>query len=212
MGKAFLFTGGGAPTPLLPEGLPGKDDLVIAADSGLEYALRCDISPDLVIGDFDSLSDPELLNGLTGTIVESHGINKDHTDTELALERALQAGFQDIIILGGGGGRMDHFLAILALFERPDPPRRWYGSFGRVVLIDGPHQCNVGAGGIVSFFPLGREPCKPWSRGLKWELEGLTWKRGDAGVSNRQEKNSFQVDVLAGTMVMVVPMDQSEEL
>ena len=109
-----------------------------------------------------------------------------------------------MVLIGGGGGRLDHLLGILALFERAHPPRRWYASFGMAVLIDTECRFEIPDGRIISFFPLGKEECAPWSCGLFWELEGLRWNRGDFGISNRAVENNFQVGVHAGRMLMIV--------
>ncbi len=205
MGKAILFIGGERPYNPLPEGVPEEGDLVIAADSGLEYALTCGIEPHLAIGDFDSISDKRLLEGMECTTIERYPEDKELTDTELAMKKAIDEGYREIIILGGGGGRLDHLLGIISLFERENPPDRWYASFGSAYLIDRVREFSFEEERLVSFFPLGSDVCRPYSKGLKWELEGLVWRRGDLGISNRQQKKVFEVDVITGTMLMVVP-------
>lgn len=76
---------------------------IISADSGYEKCKRLNISPDLILGDFDSAEKPE-------TDIETIllPVRKDETDTAYAVKEAVRRGFNDILILGGIGSRIDH--------------------------------------------------------------------------------------------------------
>ena len=76
---------------------------IISADSGYEKCKRLSISPDLILGDFDSAEKPE-------TDIETIllPVRKDETDTAYAVKEAVRRGFNDILILGGIGSRIDH--------------------------------------------------------------------------------------------------------
>ncbi len=112
--KTYLITGG--PCHLKKNDLSvAKDDLIIAADAGLVTARALGLSPAVVIGDYDSLGhapdvDPEVE-------VITAPAEKDLTDTQLAVELAVERGATDIVILGGLGGRLDHTLSNLAILE-----------------------------------------------------------------------------------------------
>lgn len=91
-----------------PEGLRA-DDVIVCADSGLEYALRCGLTPSLVLGDFDSY---------TGEVPSSATIvrlprEKDDTDAMYAARLGLEQGVREFLIAGGIGGRLDHTLGAL---------------------------------------------------------------------------------------------------
>ncbi len=82
------------------------DDVFVCADSGLEYARRCGITPSIVLGDFDSY---------TGQIPPNAELirlpkEKDDTDTMFAVRLGLQRGITEFLIAGGIGGRLDHTL------------------------------------------------------------------------------------------------------
>lgn len=84
---------------------------VISADSGYQKCNKLNITPDLIIGDFDSSELPE-------TDIETIvlPVRKDDTDTFFAVKEAIKRNFKDIIILGGIGSRCDHtYCNILAL-------------------------------------------------------------------------------------------------
>jgi len=86
------------------------DDFVIACDSGLKHADALGLIPDLIVGDFDSAENP---NRPVETIVLPR--EKDDTDTVFAAKEALSRGFDDFLLLGAAGGRLDHTLGNLAL-------------------------------------------------------------------------------------------------
>ena len=83
-------------------------DLVIAADGGTNALDRLGRRPDLVVGDLDS-ADPATVERMAGagTRVERHPVDKDASDTELALDAAVAAGATEVVLLGAlGGGNM----------------------------------------------------------------------------------------------------------
>lgn len=87
--------------------MPGAGDLVIAADAGFRLCRKLDIPPDLLLGDFDSMEAPKDFAHLIRVPVE-----KDDTDTMLAVREGLRQGCGEFQIYGGTGGkRLDHTLA-----------------------------------------------------------------------------------------------------
>ena len=83
-----------------------KEDIVIAADSGIINTQKFNIKPDYIIGDFDSLG---YTPSDSNTII--HPIEKDDTDTMLAVKLGLEKGYKNFRIFGGIGGRLDHTYA-----------------------------------------------------------------------------------------------------
>lgn len=107
MGKRCLIISGGV-FEAFPEQLP-QWDYVIACDKGYEYAARYGITPDLIVGDFDSATvRPEQKSG-----VLEYSVMKDDTDTMLAAKIALEKGFSELCFLCAFGGRLDHTLGNL---------------------------------------------------------------------------------------------------
>lgn len=114
--RAFIYTGG----EIHPENIterPREGDLVIAADAGMRNAARFGIKPDVLLGDFDSLGEPDVPDG---TELIRVPIEKDDTDTQLAVRVALERGANEIVIVGGLEGRLDHTLSSLAILEYLD--------------------------------------------------------------------------------------------
>jgi thiamine pyrophosphokinase len=106
----IVFTGGDPVAVGALDDLPA-DAFVIAADSGIEHALAHGRHVDLAVGDFDSVA-PEALARVTdaGAILEQHPADKDKTDFELALDAAIIHRPHRLVVVGGHGGRVDHFL------------------------------------------------------------------------------------------------------
>ena len=102
--KAFIYTGGNVWKDGVTEH-PDKDDLVIAADAGLLTARRFGVEPSIVLGDFDTLGEPDVPEETELIRVPTQ---KDDTDTQLAVCVALERGAREIVIIGGLDGRLDH--------------------------------------------------------------------------------------------------------
>ena len=110
--KAYIYTGGKIYPEFISE-TPTNDDLIIAADSGYKNAILCGVKPHALIGDFDSLGKiPDDVDEVLELPKE-----KDLTDTQTAVEIAIERGASEIIIISGTDGRLDHTLSTLAIIE-----------------------------------------------------------------------------------------------
>ncbi len=198
----LLFIGGKGPRPELMEEYRNGTGVVAAADSGLETALILGFTPDLVVGDMDSLSDESLLDRFQDRVLRFPQ-DKDETDTEIGLRLLQERGCTEVVIAGGGGGRLDHLLGIVILFERAHPPTRWITDRDDVRLIQGEAVLEGVRGETVSLFPLGDGAGMLGSEGLKWELDGLELTRGYAGISNVVTRDRARVRVGKGRLLMV---------
>lgn len=117
---AYIFTGGEIAVGSM-DGLGlhmSEANLIIAADSGYNNASRLGVRPGLLLGDLDSIDRgalaPDELEHIEKIIVPAI---KDDTDTQLAVDTALERGADEIIIIGGLGGRLDHTLSTVFLLE-----------------------------------------------------------------------------------------------
>lgn len=127
--KAFIYTGGN----IYPENItehPKADDLRIAADGGYKNAALLGERVDIALGDFDSLgTDADAIPDKVEKIKVP--AEKDETDTQLAVNTALSRGADDILIIGGLDGRLDHALSNLLLLQTLDE------KFIHAVITDG---------------------------------------------------------------------------
>ena len=105
---------------------PRGGDLQIAADAGLLLCERLGVRPDVVLGDFDSMDVRQAPADCIRVPVE-----KDDTDTQLAVRLALERGATDITLIAGLSGRVDHTLSTLAILEELEQKKV------RAILTDG---------------------------------------------------------------------------
>ncbi len=166
-------------------------DFVIAADSGFDTAVELGIECNIVIGDMDSILNKDKLKKIPKSSVIEFSKDKDYTDTELALFEAKKRGSTHITLVGADGGRLDHTLALLKLFEGNIYPNVWLCKEQIVFLLDdNEHNEKVhylSDKEIISVFSIGNTGCIS-SEGLEWELNSVEWKKGFFSVSNRASK------------------------
>lgn len=200
---AVIITGGYAPCSETIKAYTERADYVIAADSGYDIALSCNVRVNYVIGDMDSIKNRAKLSDVPAEnkMIVSH--EKDETDTELALDKVWGLGFREIVLIGGGGGRLDHIIGILWLFEREKSPDLWVTDHETVVKVEGTFSCATEKGERISLFPLSDIIQELDSEGLKWNIGGLSWKRGDMGISNEATGNSIRITVDGGKLLMI---------
>jgi thiamine pyrophosphokinase len=186
-------------------------DFVIAADSGLVSAERAGMSPDLIIGDMDSLEDIAILERYPASKKRLYGCDKDYSDTELAMAAMTEKGIDDITIVGGDGGRMDHFFALRMLFDREVMPSLWIGTESAVIGIgEGSVSAGVRVDGLesgepVSIFATGRDVHRCKGSGFHWNPDGLDWDSGAISLSNRSPSGSIDLIADSGRFLLVVP-------
>jgi len=208
---AAVFIGGEGPSAVRGLSALGKVDLIVAADSGLDAAESWGITPDWIVGDMDSLKDEARLNAYHPNRIRRFPRDKDFTDTELALRLLDELNYDHAILVGGGGGRLDHILALAALFERVVPPKRWITAAEEIRMMD--VECGTGRlelaiepATLVSIFPIGTGPWKISSFGLKWPLQKAHWDRGLFGISNTTEMDCVSINAHMGRFLVILPL------
>jgi len=176
---------------------------VVAADSGFDLALALGLQPDLVVGDFDSVIHRRELEAMPRRRLRRVAADKSLTDAEIGLEALQELGCSRVIVAGGGGGRFDHQLAVLGLFERDRRLRVWLTAAEHMQVIAGSARFCGHRRSTVSLFPLSATVSGLASRGLRWPLDGLCFQRGFASVSNVVVADTWELTVAHGRMLMV---------
>ena len=204
----IAFIGGEGPGPGICRRLAAGAGIIVAADSGLEPAENAGLRPGWVIGDMDSLDDLGRLDKYPPERVLRYPRDKDYTDTELALGFLREKGCDEMWLIGGGGGRADHFFALRSLFEREFCPDRWItaGDDIRCLKAGAVLELKVSPDCAVSVFPLAGGPWEAESRGLKWPLDGLPWNRGSFGISNTAPEGKFSITAKKGRFMLILPL------
>lgn len=207
---AVVVTGGDPIDPLAVPKLP-SGAWVIAADSGLDRARELGLRVDLAVGDFDSVSPATLAAAETaGCLIQRHPAAKDRTDLELALLAAVDGGASDVLVLGGHGGRVDHFLANALVLADP--------AFAEVSVeaVMGParlavvrHRCDLlgQPGDTVTLLALGGPARGVTTEGLRYPLDhDDLWPGSTRGVSNEMAAEVATVWLDDGTLLAIRPL------
>jgi len=156
----------------------------VAVDGGYRYFARSGTFPHLLIGDLDSLGGiPSNLSPRTQVLV--HPVEKNQTDTELALDHCRDAGARDIDIIQPAIGDPDHFLANLFLLARKARPSRSRPTQLRLVgphfeafyLKNNTHRFERATGSTVSVIPLSTLIKLSWT-GTAYNVREACVKRG----------------------------------
>lgn len=197
--KSCYIVGAGelAPARLTPY----DGDLVIAADAGISHLERLGIAPGLILGDFDSLGHVP-----KGENVEVCPVEKDDTDTLLAVRRALELGYTRILIFGGVGGRLDHTLANIQTLAFANQRGAEAFLFGEGYALTAMSVCTLSFdarySGDLSIFCHGPEASGVCERGLKYSLDCATLSCDlPLGVSNSFTGESAELCVREGTLI-----------
>jgi thiamine pyrophosphokinase len=183
---------------------------VIAADGGASSCLLLGIIPQVVIGDFDSLTQDELriLESSSSTLIR-YPISKDETDLELALNFAVEEGAAEIYLFGLLGGRWDmSFANIMLLTTERFKNTHFFifnGDTELFILHGGKKIVFYGTpGDIVSAIPLSNQAKGISNSGLKWLLTEATLLTGSQrGVSNQIVENEVQISLKSGVLLVV---------
>ena len=210
---AVVFTGGDAPGEAAVASLP-LDRFVVAADSGLEHARRLGVAVDLAVGDFDSVDADVLAAAETaGTRVERHPAEKDKTDLELALLAAASTGAARLIVIGGHGGRLDHWLgnvAVLASDAFAATPIEVRSGTSRLFVVRDEATFEGEHGEYVSLLAWNGPAHIVRTEGLRWKLVDERLDAGSSrGFSNELVASRAQVCVGDGVVIVVLPGERS---
>ena len=201
MRKICWIVGAGefsGPLPPIADG-----DLVIAADAGYKTLVQLGVKIDRVVGDFDSLGEVPIHPD-----VEVHPAEKDETDMMLAVRSALEAGFSDVRIYGGLGGRLDHSYANMQtlLSIARQGARGWLigKDVAITAVVNGGLRFSEAAEGIISVFAADGTAYGVTLEALKYPLTDYTMTADvPIGVSNEFTGKPSRISVREGALIVM---------
>lgn len=204
--EALLAVGGDGPGRDVLASRLSSFDIVCAADSGLDLLLSWGVAPGLIVGDMDSISDPALLGRFPDAEVLRFARAKDESDSEIGLRILRERGAERVVMAGGGGGRLDHLLALRALFGRACHPDEWHTAMESCYRVGEGEGLALASrpGTTVSVFPLGAEASGMASEGLRWPLDGLVWDASGFGLSNEATGGRMSIRAGKGSLLVIV--------
>ena len=189
---------------------PTSADLVIAADGGYETLQKIGITPDLLIGDMDSLS-----ICADGTAKISYPVKKDETDTHLSYLEGARRGYSNFAIYGGVGGREDHTFAnysLLLYAKNQGHHASLIGNKTEIFVIRNEKISLCGMDGdLFSVFAFGSDAKGVSVRGGEYEAEDVTLKTDFAlGVSNAFTNKPVEIEVKDGALLVMATVRNGE--
>jgi len=205
---ALIIAAGDAPAAGLVTDI--EDSVVIVADGGLASARLLGIVPAIVVGDLDSARPADLVwaEG-AGSDCRRFPTDKDYTDLELALEAAVAAGCDRLVVTGVRGGRPDHELsnvAALAGTARQGVSVETRSGEETTMYVTSRGEITGAIGSIVSLLPHGGDAVRVTTQGLRWPLHGETLSSfASRGVSNEMSHPRASVLIESGLLLVVQP-------
>ena len=212
-GKIIIFSGGTLEEWALREVREG--DWLIGADRGSLYLIRNGLTPDLSIGDFDSVTPAEKreIHQASREFQDCDPVLKDYTDTEMAIERALEQNPSEILLLGVLGTRFDHSLAnvhLLVKCHNRGVPCRIADQHNEL-LIAGPGTLSLrwkSRFSHVSLLPLTPKVTGITLTGFRYPLDDATLTMGQSlGISNVLEEPSGSIKTAEGLLLVIQSVD-----
>jgi thiamine pyrophosphokinase len=202
---AWVVTGGDPPdSTLLGELVPPQ--LVVAADSGADVARSLGLLPDVIVGDFDSVTPA---GAATAAEHRRFPADKDATDLALALAEARDTGAESITVIGGSGGRLDHFLGNVAALAGDELAAVRVDALmgtARLWVVRRRRTVSGRVGQIVTLLSHGGPATGVRTTGLRWALAGETLEAGSSrGVSNVLTAPEATVTLETGVILAVRP-------
>ncbi len=195
-----------------------EEDFVIAVDGGLGYCGILEVEPDLIIGDFDSISqqEAEAVKELERRIPERiirFPREKDDTDMLAALKEGLARGYRDFRIYAATGGRLDHTLAnIQCLLYLKNHDAVGYlvdGNGMTLVIVNEAVRFQRNLEGILSLFSLVRETRGVTIRNMKYPLsDAVITNDVPVGISNEFIGEEAEIIVQDGALACMVLYDK----
>ena len=193
--KVAIFSGGDFnAVKILPY------DKLICADKGYLYAKKLNLTPDLILGDFDSL-------GYVPKCAEVYPTDKNYSDTQLAVIKAIELGATEIDIYYSLGGRIDHELFnihILKFCKDKGVFATILSENSYITLISGKGSYPSKLGNFVSLVPFSSTAHINKSKGLKYPLDNLTIVKGETlTLSNVATQNTVYIEVSSGEILYI---------
>lgn len=190
-------------------------DYMIAADSGMNFLHRNDIVPDVIAGDFDSVSSESLSAFSRMEDVEMLRLNpiKDDTDTEFVIREAIRRSAKEITILGATGTRLDHVLGnihLLGIGIKEQVSIEIVDTHNRIRMIEKEHTILKAEqfGNFVSLLPICGDAKGVTLRGVKYPLtDAVIPSFSSLGISNEIVEEKATISIVEGVLLLIESRD-----
>ncbi|PJA55120.1 thiamine diphosphokinase [Candidatus Roizmanbacteria bacterium CG_4_9_14_3_um_filter_33_18] len=202
MTRAIIFVNGNLSDLSQAKKIINKEDCLIAADGAVKHILKLKLIPKIIIGDLDST--PLSLQKELKVQFIKYPRKKDKTDFELAVDYCLENKFQEIIIFGVLGDRIDHLMAnifLLAKIQTENPTIKIKVIEGKkeIFILNKEIVINGKIGDEISIIPVGEKLEDILTDGLEYQLDNESLLFGSTrGISNVMNKKLVKIKASAG--------------
>jgi len=209
--KSLIISGGTPPSADLLRNYE-NGYFIIAADSGTNVLYKYKIKPDLIIGDLDSI-DKNILNEYlkNGTEFKKFPKHKDFSDTQLGVYEAIERESDEVVILGGTGGRTDHLLAninLLYLLNEKGIRGKICDDNNEMFLINSPIAIQGKTGEYFSIFSMGTDIKEITIKNCKYPLDKYhLYPRDSLILSNEFTDSKLEVSFDKGPLIFIKSWD-----
>lgn len=210
--KALIISGGNNFEALLDKFF-GEDYFTICADSGGSFLFSKDQTPDMIIGDLDSI-EAEAVSHFSEREIKlvKAPAEKDETDTELAVNYVIENRFEEVVLLGATGTRLDHTLGNISLLNKLASHgirARIVDSHNEITIVEKYHELKLDSEyKYVSILPYGGDVKGITLEGFKYRLEKAEIKRDAViGISNEITEEKSRIWIEEGRVLVIRSRD-----
>ncbi|WP_422123551.1 thiamine diphosphokinase [Planococcus sp. X10-3] len=212
--KVIILAGG--PAEELPDFSLWAEYLYIGVDAGATALIERGIELAAAVGDFDSVTE-EQFNRIQQLLpeVQAAAADKDETDTEMALEKAMEFHPETVIVTGVTGGRLDHYMSALhAIYayhlKYPDTEFFLINKQNRIRFLQ-PGSHNIKSDDryrFMSFYPFAEEIKGFNLNGFKYEVADETIPYGSTRFISNELDGAGEVSFIEGNCIMIESADE----
>lgn len=210
--RVIIVTGGNKPSKKRILEFLKEDDFIIGSDSGCNCLREYNITPNLILGDFDSVDESVLEYFKNKKVnIMKYPSDKDYSDTHLAYEEGVKLGGSEFIIFGATGSRLDHTLGnigLLLIGEKNNTPITIIDNNNRIYIKEKDFKIKGSFGENVSFHALSEEVIGFTIRDAKYNIENYTLKLLEPrAISNEFLEKEISVSFKGGKILVLHSFD-----
>lgn len=210
--KCLIISGGDIKTYGFYKHIISDSDIIICADKGAELMYRFGKLPDYIIGDLDSISEEALNFFIDNNVsIEKYPVKKNESDTELAIDKAIELKPEKITIIGATGSRLDHTIASVFLLIKPlnaGIPSTIVDEHNEIYLVSEKLKLNGTQDEFISVIPVTNEIKGVDISGFEYPVEdGIISFGSSLGISNRFKGHSGTISLSEGLLLVIKSRD-----
>lgn len=203
--KTALIVGNGEVNPETLKELP-KNPYIICADGGMRHIKKLGLYADIIIGDMDSID-----TDISEENAIRYPVRKDFTDSEIAVDYAIEKGFSEVVMVGFTGTRMDHTLTNIFLLKKlSDNGIKAYikDFYNTIYFAEKENIISGEVGDIISIIPVGGDIFGVTTKGLDYPLSFETLEFSKSrGVSNVMTQKTCTITIEKGMALIIKSRD-----